>query len=110
MNRPKIEDALTRRMYTEDLKRYCNELEKALDKLTDKIRWHNLDNDPSDLPKENDEYLVAIEIFVPYGPSHNFFTAYRLCRYENGKFYGVDSVSERIIAWKYRGTLGDVYE
>lgn len=32
MNRPKIEDSLTRRTYTDELERYCDTLEKALDK------------------------------------------------------------------------------
>lgn len=42
MNRPKKEDTLTGRMYREALERYCDELEKALDKACWCIT-HNID-------------------------------------------------------------------
>lgn len=34
MNRPKIEDSLTRRMYIDDLEKYCDEIEKVDERLT----------------------------------------------------------------------------
>lgn len=37
MNRPNKEDVLTGRMYREALERYCDELEKALDKACEEL-------------------------------------------------------------------------
>lgn len=61
------------------------------------IEWHDLEKDPTDLPKENKEYIVQAECIM--FPGHY---SYHICRYEKEwkSFVGEGLGGLNAIKWK----------
>lgn len=102
MNRPKIEDALTRRMYTDDLERYCDELEKK----QEKYRWHDLVKNPNDLPDIN-KPLDLCYVNTKEDTNKLEYSSGYLDEYLVWDWFGFYEHDLKIVAWRYVEEFGN---
>lgn len=85
-----------------------DEMMKMVDDIageSDKYRWHDLQQDPTDLPETEQEILVCLDGRV--GRITYDHTIEMVYWVNDGRFYNSRIMNRMVIAWKYVERFGD---